>query len=514
MLFTISFPIADYRTLLNCQTYEIDMFNNQRFDFGRGFLRSFGCFSNRYSSKEYISPDEQVYANANNGIHFYKQAYDYINVCHPFYFDCVFRRAFFGPFSARFDIGLTDRYRGSFVYSPNEILESVNKALRLQVYSNTRRADRNTQYDDRHVALCDFASVLKKEYQYATTKDPKKNVSELNQKWLSARMPAVVVQSRYNEVDIKYKSSNRFRKIDLPNEWNIRLYYRELKNRIPLWVIVADREVNKERLRALRIWLLKWHQEKQSFQGIFSFMNSLPPCKVDEMVDANKVAEYLKKLLGSLEKKRQNGFPAYAVANAIMNINRQIDVSSEEQLLSYLDRHDNTQHLLGRTQAAMNNNFPFKKLDIVEDRPVVFISHTSPTESQKKWVKRFASTLEKNGITTILDLNNLPYGVRIPEFMEQALTISDYTFVICTPEYKKKADDRSGGVGYETGIITGDVYENHNDRRYVTVFPYGERKESTPIWAIGKKGVVLEKGSFDSRDLRDLIDEIKTQSAT
>lgn len=514
MLFTISFPIADYRTLLNCQTYEIDMFNNQRFDFGKGFLRSFGCFSNRYSSKEYISPDEQVYANANNGIHFYKQPYGYLNGGYPFYFDCVFRRAFFGPFSARFDIGLTDRYRGSFVYSLNEIVESVDKALYLQVYSNTRRADRNTQYDDRYVALCDFASALKKEYQYATTKDPKKNVAKLNQKWLSARMPAVVVQSRYNEVNIKCKSSNSFRKIDLPNEWNIRLYYRELKNKIPLWIIVADREVNKERLRALRIWLLKWHQEKQSFQGIFSFIYSLPPCKVDEMVDANKVAEYLKKLLSSLEKKRQDGFPAYAVANAIMSINRQIDVSSEEQFLNYLDRHGNTQHLLGRTQAAMKNNFPFKELDIVEGRSVVFISHTSSTENQKEWVKRFASKLEKNGITTILDLNNLPYGVRIPDFMEQALTISDYTFIICTPEYKKKADARSGGVGYETGIITGDVFENHNDRRYITIFPYGERKESTPIWAIGKKGVVLKNGSFDLEELRNLINEIKTQSTT
>ena len=103
---------------------------------------------------------------------------------------------------------------------------------------------------------------------------------------------------------------------------------------------------------------------------------------------------------------------------------------------------------------------------------------------------------------------NLPYGVHLPEFMEQAIGICDVVFVICTSEYKKKADLREGGVGYETNIITGDYYESHNDRKYITVFPYGERKKSTPLWAVGKKGIVLEDGSFDSPDFDEMIAEI------
>lgn len=42
--------------------------------------------------------------------------------------------------------------------------------------------------------------------------------------------------------------------------------------------------------------------------------------------------------------------------------------------------------------------------------------------------------------------------------MERAVEDSDFVLIICTPTtYKKKADQRLGGVGYEEFIITTDV---------------------------------------------------------
>lgn len=508
MLYTISFPITDYRELLNYETNAIDMFNNSRFDFGKGFLRSFGGFSNRYFCEEYISPDELIYAYANKGIHFSKQDEQSLGCCPRLYFDCVFRRAFFGPFSARFDIGLTNRFKYD-KYSLKSIEESVFRALQLKVYTETKKAKRG-KASDKNIALYSFGASLKKAYLHATTKDPKNNFQVADPKWLSARMPVIIVQCAYNEIDIcNHSSKYYFREIKLPQEWGIHLFYKALRNELPLWIIIADKSVNKERLRALRIWLLKWHQEKQSFLAVMALINDMASHGKAAEIDSNKVADCIEELLSSLGRKSQDGFPASDVANAIMSINRQVDTASEERLMKYLREHASTRHLMGRTSAAMKNNFPFKDLSIVNNKPVVFISHTSPKDEQKKWVRKFASELENNNITTILDLNNLPYGTRIPDFMEQAINISDYVFLICTPEYKEKADNRTGGVGYETSIITGEFYERHNDRKYIPVFPNGEREESTPLWAIGKKGIVLENGVLISPELTDLIEEIK-----
>ncbi len=507
MLITVSFPIADYRPLLHVDTYRIDMINADRFNFGDGFLRSFGSISHRYSSAEYISSDERVYAKADNGIHFCRQ--DEVSIGRfRVYYDCVFRRAFFGPFSARFDVGLTNRFRSTFRYEAFDIERLIKASLNLLFYANTRRVNRDISFDDKYVTAYDFGSILKKEYTYATTYRPNENLHKVSRKWLSNRVPVVVLQSDYREVgSFKGYSSRGFKKIGIPEEWNIRLYYKELRSKIPVWIVVADPEVNKERLRALRIWLLKWHQEKQTFQGVISFIGA--SCEDNRKnIDNSMVANCLNDLLKTIGKKKQDGFSAYEVANSIMGIERQVDISTEERFFTYLKNNPSTCFLYRRSIAAMNNSFPFKNFDPDSGKPIAFISYTSSDDKHISWVKSYAKELEKRGLTTILDQFNLPYGVHLPEFMEQAIGICDVVFVICTSEYKKKADLREGGVGYETNIITGDYYESHNDRKYITVFPYGERKKSTPLWAVGKKGIVLEDGSFDSPDFDEMIAEI------
>lgn len=511
MLITVSFPIADYRPLIS-DTHRIDMTNAERFDFGAGFLRSFGNINYRHSSSEYLSTDERIYAKADNGIHFCRQNETRIGNFRV-YFDCVFRRVFFGPFSARFDIGLTNRFQKASCFNAFEIEKLIRSALNLRLYANTRRKNRNKIFDDRYVTVFDFGSILKKEYTYATTYTPKQNLRKVKKHWLSNRIPVVVLQSDYKEVGTFKGYSNRgFKKIKIPDEWNIRLYYKELRSNIPIWVIVADSDVNKERLRALRIWLLKWHQEKQTFLGVISFLSAFTEKNENRQVLVDSmVAECLGNLLSTLGKKKQDGFSAYEVANSIISIERQIDVLTEERFFRYLSKNTSACHLHRRLSVAMSNNFPFKNFDPDSGKPIAFISHTSPDDKRKNWVKSFANELEKRGLTTILDLFNLPYGGHLPEFMEQAIARCDVIFVICTPEYKEKADARCGGVGYETNIITGDIYDSNNEKKYITIFPYGERKKSTPIWATGKKGLVLDNGSFDSTGFDCLIDEIITE---
>jgi hypothetical protein len=92
------------------------------------------------------------------------------------------------------------------------------------------------------------------------------------------------------------------------------------------------------------------------------------------------------------------------------------------------------------------------------DRPVAFMSYSWETPEHEDWVLTLATPLYKEGaVNVILDKWHLRMGMQNPLFMERAVAESDFVLVICTPAYAKKANERSGGVGYEAMIITGEL---------------------------------------------------------
>ena len=140
-----------------------------------------------------------------------------------------------------------------------------------------------------------------------------------------------------------------------------------------------------------------------------------------------------------------------------------------------------------------------------KDNPVVFISYSWDNELHKRWVKTLSEKLVETGVQVILDQNDLVLGDPLPQFMEQSITRSNYVLIICTPNYKKKADARKGGVGYEESIITSDVFSTQNHRKYITVLASGTWETSTPIWAGGKYGADLSNLKFEGEDFEKLI---------
>lgn len=54
---------------------------------------------------------------------------------------------------------------------------------------------------------------------------------------------------------------------------------------------------------------------------------------------------------------------------------------------------------------------------------------------------------------------DLQFGERIPHYIEKSILASDIVLLICTPNYKSRADNRISGVGSENQIITGELYE-------------------------------------------------------
>lgn len=141
---------------------------------------------------------------------------------------------------------------------------------------------------------------------------------------------------------------------------------------------------------------------------------------------------------------------------------------------------------------------------------MVFISYSWDSEEHTEKAARLVRFLRKSGVEVIWD-QDVRLGKRLPSFMEESLRECDQVLFICTPRYKAKADGRDGGVGYETNVITADVYRNHNDMKYIPVLFDGNWDDSMPLWAGGKLGADLRNESM--REYEKLLDALQEPEA-
>lgn len=97
-----------------------------------------------------------------------------------------------------------------------------------------------------------------------------------------------------------------------------------------------------------------------------------------------------------------------------------------------------------------------------------------------------AKELIESGINVILDKWDLKPGQDSIDFMEQMVkdpTI-DKVLIISDKVYAEKADNRSGGVGTESQIISKKIYEQVNQERFIAVIAEKdpEGKAYTPLF--------------------------------
>lgn len=137
--------------------------------------------------------------------------------------------------------------------------------------------------------------------------------------------------------------------------------------------------------------------------------------------------------------------------------------------------------------------------------PIVFISYCWDSESHKDWVLNLANSLINNGIDVILDQYDLSLGKEMTHFMEKALT-ADKILIVMTPNYKLKADERSGGVGYEYSMITQEYYEKEPDK--LRIFPIlrgDDPLTSCPVYMKGRIFHDMRKDDVFDAKLFELI---------
>ena len=102
---------------------------------------------------------------------------------------------------------------------------------------------------------------------------------------------------------------------------------------------------------------------------------------------------------------------------------------------------------------------------------VVFVSYSWTSETHKQWVLDLAERLTSDGIHVILDVWDLKPGHDKYSFMEQMVTepAVKKVLVICDKRYQVKADERSGGVGTESQLISQEVYEKVDQDKFIPI---------------------------------------------
>lgn len=93
--------------------------------------------------------------------------------------------------------------------------------------------------------------------------------------------------------------------------------------------------------------------------------------------------------------------------------------------------------------------------------PKAFVSYSWTSDDHKDRVRQLADRLINDSVDILLDQYDLGEGDNTFAYMERMVTDTSVNkvIVVCDSGYKQKADDRKGGVGHESTIISPKVYE-------------------------------------------------------
>jgi len=145
-----------------------------------------------------------------------------------------------------------------------------------------------------------------------------------------------------------------------------------------------------------------------------------------------------------------------------------------------------------------------RKLNNMEDGNMdnsskkVFISYAWAVQTR---VVELAERLLANGVNVVLDVYDLKEGQDKYAFMEQSVNDPsvDKVLIVCDRVYVEKANNRSGGVGDETVIITPEVYGNVKQEKLIPVVFEVDEDGKAYIPAYLKGRIYIDLSTEDDR---------------
>ena len=148
---------------------------------------------------------------------------------------------------------------------------------------------------------------------------------------------------------------------------------------------------------------------------------------------------------------------------------------------------------------------PYIETNNLKSTPKVFISYSWDDDSHKLWVADLATRLRNDGVETILDQWHAVPGDQLPQFMEKEIRDNDYVLIICTPQYRKKFDERIGNVGLEGDIMAAEVQTLKNNRKFIPILANGKWDKASPSLLKGKYYIDLSTPAKYDRHYPDLL---------
>jgi len=105
------------------------------------------------------------------------------------------------------------------------------------------------------------------------------------------------------------------------------------------------------------------------------------------------------------------------------------------------------------------------------EQPKVFISYAWGTQEHDEKVIALATNLKGDGVDVVFDKWQLKEGNDTFKFMEKSVLDESITnvLILMDPVYARKANERAGGVGTETQIISSEVYNKVEQRKFIPV---------------------------------------------
>ena len=151
------------------------------------------------------------------------------------------------------------------------------------------------------------------------------------------------------------------------------------------------------------------------------------------------------------------------------------------------------------------------------EKPKVFISYCWSNQKYIDRVVDFSQRLVGDGVDVVLDQFQMRLGNDMNNFMEKCVKDPSITnvLILLSPDYKDKADNRKGGAGIETKIISSEVYNNVDNVKFIPVL-FEKRghaaNECIPIYLKGNRYIDLSEDSDFEAQYVELVKNLYGKS--
>ncbi len=114
--------------------------------------------------------------------------------------------------------------------------------------------------------------------------------------------------------------------------------------------------------------------------------------------------------------------------------------------------------------------------------PTAFISYSHDSPDHKAWVLKLASDLRNKGVDATVDQWDLGLGGDLATYMTNGISSSNRVLLVCSESFVNKAEAGVGGVGYERLIVTYELVQNIDTRKFIPLLRNNASAKKTPAF--------------------------------